>query len=336
MSKNPAIKFTKEGLPIISIGKFFDGNETEKKNVVQGIIDACTTVGCFFVADHGVDWKLVDKCFKDMNTFFHLPLTEKMDYKSNIKNRGYAPFESQNVNAYMGRFGLPNDPLEKYAFGPVKSCPLSGDDAIKYEHMWAPTVYPSNPSTLEDSVKMYYKSVTNVSEKLMQIFSSALHLPDNSVYNWCNEKSHWLKVNFYPSLDKSKANKERFAEHTDSTPFTVLWTDQSKNNLMVRNVNGEWIYANAPPETFFVNLGEIMAIWTNDKWVATPHKVVCPGEEDMSDRIAFVFFIQVNHDTVISCIPSCLGENETAKYNPISFEEYMLSKVKRLANAGIY
>lgn len=330
------VKFTKEGLPIISLQKFLEGDANERQSVVKSVVDACQTVGCFFVADHGVEWNTVEDFFKLMNQFFKLPKSEKEKYETKtVKNRGYAPFESQNVNAFMGRFGYPNDPVEKYVFGPMKPCPIEDDKIAKFKVLWAPNIFPERPD-LKENVAKYYSAVTILAEHLMQIFSVALSMPEDYIYNYCSESAHWLKVNFYPKVDEQKANQDRFPEHTDSTPFTIVCLDQSPNSLLVRNVNGEWVFANGPEKTFFVNLGDIMALWTNDKWVATPHKVVFPPKEHMYDRTSLVFFIQMNHDAALRCMPSCLNEDGSSKYETTSFEEYTNSKLKRLANANIY
>jgi len=288
------------------------------------------------VADHGVKWTLVDNFFYLMTQFFKLPKSEKEKYESKtVKNRGYAPFESQNVNAFMGRLGYPNDPVEKFVFGPLQSCPIEDDKLSTFRDLWAPNIYPKLPD-VKEIVATYYSAVTKLAENLMNVFSVALSMPEDHIYNHCNKAGHWLKVNFYPIVNERKENQDRFPEHTDSTPFTIVCLDQSPNSLMVKNVKGEWVFANAPKNTFFVNLGDILTHWTNDKWVATPHKVVFPQRGTMKDRMSLVFFVQVNHDANLTCIPSCLNDDGKAKFEPMSFEDYTTTKMKRLANANIY
>lgn len=337
------LNFTKEGLPVVSLNKYFTGNDEEKQNIVQSVADACQTVGCFFIADHGIDWQIVEDCSRDMLAFFKLPVEEKVDYISfddaNQTDRGYIPYESQNVNAFMGRGDLPNDPVEKFAFGP--NIPSSFDERyIKpgyFLQAWAPNIFPENPETTKRNVERYIASVTTLAENLMQIFSLALKCPEDFVYRHCNVGAHSFKVNYYPKVDQPKPNQDRFAEHTDLTPFTIVCPDETLNALMVRNVEGKWVYANAPPKTFFINLGDSMARWTNDKWVATPHKVVFPQEGDiMTDRLSFVFFVLMNHDAIMECLPSCLDENGCAKYEPTSYQDYVSAKMKNLMNAKLY
>ena len=55
------------------------------------------------------------------------------------------------------------------------------------------------------------------------------------------------------------------------------------------------------PETFVVNLGDLMAEWTNDRWVSTLHRVVNPPRDKAlgSRRLSMAFFHQPNYDAVI-------------------------------------
>ena len=58
------------------------------------------------------------------------------------------------------------------------------------------------------------------------------------------------------------------------------------------------------PGSFVINLGDLMAAWTNDRWVSTMHRVVNPKPEFCdTSRMSVVFFHQPNYDAEIHCIP---------------------------------
>ena len=73
------------------------------------------------------------------------------------------------------------------------------------------------------------------------------------------------------------------------------------------------------PGAFIINIGDLMALWTNDRWVSTLHRVVNPQPDARGStrRQSFAFFHQPNWDAEIRCLPSCLVPGETARYAPV-------------------
>ena len=82
---------------------------------------------------------------------------------------------------------------------------------------------------------------------------------------------------------------------------------------------------------FIVNLGDLMARWTNDYWVSTLHRVVNPPMDaaDLSRRQSLVFFHNPNYDAVIECIASCQGPNRPPKYPVTTSGEHLRQQFVR-------
>jgi len=80
------------------------------------------------------------------------------------------------------------------------------------------------------------------------------------------------------------------------------------------------------PGCFIVNIGDLMARWTNDAWVSTPATRVANPPPDAgaeSRRQSLVFFHNPNYDAKVSCIPTCLESGETPKYPPTTSGEHL-------------
>lgn len=87
-----------------------------------------------------------------------------------------------------------------------------------------------------------------------------------------------------------------------------------------------------PEDAIFVNLGDLMMRWTNDRWYSTPHRVVCPAAEDEArhqSRISMPYFQILNSDAVVECIGSCLAEGEKPKYEAVTQGGSLMSHFKR-------
>jgi isopenicillin N synthase-like dioxygenase len=82
--------------------------------------------------------------------------------------------------------------------------------------------------------------------------------------------------------------------------------------------------------SFVINIGDLLAMWTNDRWVSTMHRVVNPPRSDANEsRQSLAFFHQPNFDARISCIPSCESPNELPKYKVTSAGDWILAKLQK-------
>ena len=86
----------KSNLPIIDLYHLLNGSDLdvttdEQKAVAKEIQHACKTHGFFYVKNHGVDSKLVEKVIQSTKDLFNLSSTKKIaiSSKNNELFRGY-------------------------------------------------------------------------------------------------------------------------------------------------------------------------------------------------------------------------------------------------------
>jgi len=83
--------------------------------------------------------------------------------------------------------------------------------------------------------------------------------------------------------------------------------------------NGDWIAVETDPETFVVNIGDLLMRWTNDRWVSNTHRVGNPPASVASRAKRLSMLLQQpNYDALIECIAPA-GK---AKYPPVRSGEY--------------
>ncbi|MDG1708811.1 MAG: hypothetical protein P8H03_08605, partial [Emcibacteraceae bacterium] len=75
--------------------------------------------------------------------------------------------------------------------------------------------------------------------------------------------------------------------------------------------------------------GDMMAHWTNNRWVSTLHRVVEP--ENILDvpspaRQSIAYFMNPNYDAEIKTIPTCVKDGNTSKYAPVLAGKYLMNK----------
>lgn len=64
--------------------------------------------------------------------------------------------------------------------------------------------------------------------------------------------------------------------------------------------------------------GDLMSRWTNDKWVSTPHRVICPPSDKYytsNRRQSMAYFVSLEKNQMVECIETCLeGPQDQPKY----------------------
>jgi isopenicillin N synthase-like dioxygenase len=115
-------------------------------------------------------------------------------------------------------------------------------------------------------------------------------------------------------------------DHTDYGIFTILLAD-AVPGLQIVGPDGAWHDVTPHDGNIVVNLGDALAIWTNDRWRSTLHRVVPPEHDGPALRRSFAFFHDGNVDTVIECLPSCTGPDRPARYAPTTIRQHLLDKV---------
>ena len=120
----------------------------------------------------------------------------------------------------------------------------------------------------------------------------------------------------------------RAGAHSDYGSLTILKAEANPGGLQVYNKAGEWVDVPIVPDCFVVNIGDLMARWTNDRWVSTLHRVINPPREHAlgSRRQSLVFFHNPNYDADISCLPTCIAAGEPPRYPATTSGEHLRSR----------
>jgi isopenicillin N synthase-like dioxygenase len=142
----------------------------------------------------------------------------------------------------------------------------------------------------------------------------------------------------------------RASAHTDYGTITILKTDAAGLQVSKDTDSPDWVDVPYVPSGYIINLGDLMARWTNDKWVSTLHRVVNPAEVAADDCLAgsagngtcaaaqspdsfkktrrqsIAFFYNVNPDAVIESLPSRYVEDGPGKYPAVVAGDFLLMK----------
>jgi isopenicillin N synthase-like dioxygenase len=321
-------------VPVIDLAPFASGSAAERQHVARQVDEACTDIGFLVIGGHGISPSLIAEVAAVSRVFFDLPLDEKMEILRPAPDvtRGYIPLEAESVARSQGDATAPGDLNESLMIGPVdaRDDPYHrGPAAGKHFHA---NLWPRRPPDLKDAYVAYYRAMSSLAVSLMRIFALGLALPEDFFDRKIDRHISRLRVRNYPAPDSApKPGQLRVGPHADYGSLTILRTEDVPGGLQVRNKEGNWVDVPILPDTFVVNIGELMARWTNDRWAATLHRVVNPpaAVAASSRRQSLVFFHNPNYDAEIACLPSCRDAATPPRYPPTTSGEHLSGQFMR-------
>jgi len=163
--------------------------------------------------------------------------------------------------------------------------------------------------------------------RILRIAARALAVPEEYFDDPFARHMSAQRALFYPRTARRDL-LTRAGAHTDFGGITVLYPQPGSSGLQIQQA-GTWVDVPAEEGTFVVNIGDLMARWTNDRWVSTMHRVVDRLGVASESRQSMAFFYNPNHDARIECLPSCLRPGESPRYPPVLAGEHLMQKYRR-------
>ena len=301
---------------MIDIAPLYEAGEDRARAVAEEIRKASVEIGFFYIRGHAVPLDLMRATLMAAKYFFAQPEPVKRAIEVNRAHRGYVPF-AQTTLGRKYQADLKESFNFAWPFEPGDPEMLAGKPLVG-TNQWPPGE-PAWRGIVED----YYKGVFEVGQRVLEGFALALGAPRNFFRGKYQRPLVRTRLLHYPP-QPAEAGADQFgaAPHTDWGCMTLLWQDDI-GGLQVQNRSGQWVAAPYIEGTFVVNIGDMLARWSNDLFVSTPHRVVnASGRE----RYSIPMFYDPDFDTVVECLPNCSGPGNPPKYPRTVAGEYITQK----------
>jgi len=296
---------TIDSVPVIDIGRL------DSAASLAAIDRACREWGFFQVVGHGLDGALIERLFAVSREFFALPHAAKQAIAR----------DADNPWGYFDRELTKNrrDCKEIHDVGPA--------DGLRLQPRW-----PAGELRLrfEPALLAYYESCKGLALRLLAAIAANLGAdPDRLARGFDHTHTSFLRLNHYPPRPQ-RADDDGSAlgvgEHTDSGALTLLLQDDQPG-LEVRR-DGRWHLVQPLAGALVVNIGDIVQVWSNDRYVAALHRVITNPERD---RYTMPFFLNPSYDTTYEPLPTTVTAQRPARYRRIEWREF-----RSLRAAGDY
>jgi isopenicillin N synthase-like dioxygenase len=265
----------------------------------------------------------IESAFAASRQFHALPLADKLKLRLNDNNIGYLPVDASIQGAStVHKATRPNQNESFFVShdrGPDHP-DVVARTALRGQNQWPAENSKGMPDMRRDMMA-YFAALKAMCDRILPVFAVALDMPADFFAPFFADEGHAnLRFLHYPPQPADEDNLFGQAPHTDNSFMTAL-ARTDVPGLAVRLPSGEWFPPPIVPGTFLINLGNIMRRWSNDRFLSTPHGVL---NDSGADRYSIAYFHSANPDSVIECLPSCVGADNPARYPPAVYRDLVL------------
>ncbi len=262
---------------------------------------ACREWGFFQVVHHGIPAASIRQVFAAAHAFFTLPAAAKRQIERTRENPwGYYDQElTKNVVDWK----------QIYDFGPA--------DGGAIRPQW-----PARVPGFRSAVQTCYRHCEELAFRLLAAIS--LNLGMRSGYlgrGFGPGHTSFLRLNYYPACPLGARSQQGSSlgvgPHTDAGALTLLLQDAQPGLQVFRG--GAWHTVEPRPGAIVVNIGDMVQVWSNDRYRAALHRAVTHAEKP---RYSIPFFLNPSYDANYRPLPTMISGERPPRYREINWGEF--------------
>ena len=302
------------GIPVVDLAPLNRPATASARGTIETIGDACRTWGFFQVVNHGVPDELIGRVWTQTRAFFALPRHSKLAIlRSRDNPRGYYDRELTKNR---------RDLKEVFDFGAVPEPHVPDDHPCNRATVDGANRWPSTLPSFRATMLEYFAACELLGLRLLETFCVTLGVQADALQAFfVDEHSGFARLNYYPlddPLDQESGSATTalgdmaLHHHTDAGVLTILLQDDV-GGLQVR-ARGEWVGVVPLAGALVINVGDMMQVWSNDRFRAALHRV---RPIEGRPRYSIPFFFNPSYDT--DCVP-LMGVNAgPPKYRTVNW-----------------
>ncbi|XP_024526374.1 flavonol synthase/flavanone 3-hydroxylase isoform X1 [Selaginella moellendorffii] len=312
------------GIPLIDLAPFFQAEAPEvlelRRQKIGEIGNACEEWGFFQVQNHGLDSKLITDSLKVSSEFFDLPLEEKRKLSLPA---GVSPVPI----GFCCDSGL-DDKVENkehmfFFAEDGKKAAKNGGSYAQYN------VWPDTPASYKPIIKdRLLKETQTTAIFLLSLISQSLGLSKDFLYEHYEDKLNALIMLHYPPSHST--DEIGLSKHQDGNILSVVAQSEVEGLQILKD--DKWITIQPRPNCLVVNVGDIVQVWSNDRYKSVLHRVI---NNRAGTRYSFSFSCVPGVTTQVCPLPQfTAGVNEPPKYREFRYGEYMMFRFENKKVGG--
>jgi isopenicillin N synthase-like dioxygenase len=172
--------------------------------------------------------------------------------------------------------------------------PLAPDDPDLHsgKPLHGPIPWPSAMPDLEPRMMAYCHKIDALGYALLELFELA---PGTLRASFAKDMNSLRLLHYPPQAPDQEGGHLGARAHTDTNAFTILAQDDC-GGLEIRNRDDRWVAVPPIPDSFVLNVGEVLKVWTDGVFSSTVHRVI---NRSGRERYSIPFFMYPSYDALI-------------------------------------
>lgn len=199
---------------------------------------------------------------------------------------------------------------------------------------FAPNAWPAEVPELRPLVTEYLRLMRSLSDELLELLAVALGLAEDHFTRHTSHPTWGFNLNWYPGTEivgPPLPGQFRIGAHTDFGTVTVLDRQLGAGGLQIHTEADGWQDAPYDPAALTVNIGDLMARWTGDRWRAGRHRVLPPPAHTPAEElISLVYFYECDPHTRVESLPAPVGR---IVHEPVDSHTYLRGQLDAISVA---
>ncbi|KAA8519577.1 hypothetical protein F0562_013799 [Nyssa sinensis] len=284
-------------IPVIDMNHFIMGEAKDYQ--LEKLHSACKEWGIFQLVNHGVSSSLVEKLKYEIEEFYKLPLEEKMRYKlrpGDVEGYGQTILHSADQKVdWADRFYMITNPI----------------------HRRKPHLLPELRSSLRDTLESYFSELQKLAMTLFGLMAKALKIEKREVEEMFEDGMQSVRMTYYPPCPQPEL-VVGLTPHSDATGITILLQANEVEGFQVKK-DEVWIPVNFLPDSFVVNVGDILEIMSNGVYNSIEHRATV---NSVKERISIAMFFNPKFEANIGPSTSLTNPQNPPLFKTVGMEKY--------------
>lgn len=303
------------GVPLIDLSPLAaaDDDAAGLEALAAEVGKASKDWGFFVVVRHGVPEEKVARALEAQRAFFALPA----DRKAALRRDEGAPlgyYESEhtkNVRDWKEVFDLvPREPPPPAAVA---------DGELVFQNKWPEDDLPGFRAAFEE----YAEAMEELAFKLLELIARSLGLrPDRMHGFFGDDQTTFIRLNHYPPCP-SPDLALGVGRHKDAGALTILYQDDVGGLDVKRRSDGEWVRVKPVQDSFIVNVGDIIQVWSNDRYESAEHRVSVNSDKE---RFSMPYFFNPGSSAMVEPLEELVSDESPARYRAYNWGNFFSTR----------